>query len=91
MCCRQIVNVQALDHILPSGHDGGHVHPRDIWSGERVLQSLFGLVDLCDAQNVVNVSNEGDSLGRNQVGGRIASLNNNTSVEVKAYTINGTY
>lgn len=60
--CRQVVDVQTFDLVLPLGHDGWHVHPWYVRKSKRVLQPLCGLIDLRDSQDVVNVGNEGDSL-----------------------------
>ena len=52
----------------PVGVDGGHVHPGHKGAGEGVEEAFGGFVDFGDAQDVVDVGDDGQALGGDEVG-----------------------
>lgn len=74
----QVVEVRGLVAELevrgPVGVDLGHVHPGDVGLGEGVEDDLRRLPDLGDAEDVVDVGEDGQAGGRHQVGGRVADV-----------------
>ena len=64
--------MEAGDAGGPVGVDGGHVHPRGEGAGERVEQTLGRFVDFRHAEDVVDVGDDGQAGGGDEVGGRVA-------------------
>lgn len=54
--------------------DGGHVEPGHVGAREGVEDDLGGGPDLGDAQDVVDVADDGEASGGNEVGGRVADV-----------------
>lgn len=71
----EVVEVQLLpEGGRPVGVDGRHVHPRDVGFGEGVEEAEGGFVDLRDAEDVVDVRDDGQACGRHEVGCRVARV-----------------
>ena len=73
------MEVQVCEGRRPVGVDFWHVHPRDEGFGKGVEEAVFGVVDLRDAQDVVNIGDDGHARGGYQVcscvaGGRALDL-----------------
>jgi len=64
--------VEVGDGAGPVGVNLRHVHPRREGAGEGVEEALLGLVDLGDAEDVVDVVDDRQPLGRDEVGGCVA-------------------
>ena len=58
----------------PVGVNSRHIHPRHEGARERVQQPLGGFVDLGDAQDVVDVGDDGQALRRHQVRRRVSRV-----------------
>ena len=68
----QVVEVQVRNGARPVGVDSWHVHPRHEWSSEGVEETVFGLIDTGDTEDVVDVIDDGDAGVGNEVRGRVA-------------------
>ena len=55
------MEVEVGDGARPVGVDVRHVHPGGERAGEAVEETLFGLVDLGHAQDVVDVGDDGQA------------------------------
>lgn len=55
----QVVEMEVGYRARPVGIDGGHVLPLHEGAGEGVEETFFGLVDLGNAQDVVDVGDDG--------------------------------
>ena len=60
--------------LRPVGVDVRHVHPRGVGFGEGVEETLFGLVDLGDTEDVVDVADDRHAGVGDEVGRRVACL-----------------
>ena len=70
----QVVEVEVVDGSGPVGVDLGHVHPGHEGASEGVQEAFFGLVDLGDAQDVVDVGDDRQAFVGNEEGGGVADF-----------------
>jgi len=63
----QVVEMHVRKTFAPVGVDVGHVEPWGKWASEGVQKTLVWLVDLGDAQDVINVGDDSHSGWRNKV------------------------
>lgn len=64
----QVVEVDVGHVGRPVGVDGRHVHPGHEGAGEGVEEPFGGLVDFGDAEDVVDVGDDGEALRGDEVG-----------------------
>jgi hypothetical protein len=69
----QIVEMHVGQTLAPVGVDVGHVLPGDVLLGERVEQTLRRLVDLCDTEDIINITDNGETGSGYEVSGRVAN------------------
>ena len=62
------------DGTRPVGVYFGHVSPRDEGSGKGVEEAFFGLVDFGYAEDIVDVADDGEAGGRNEIGSCVADI-----------------
>lgn len=70
----QVVEVHIWQAFGPIGIDVWHVHPWSVRTGERVEKAFLWLVNLSDAQDVVDIIDDGQTSARNQIGRGIACV-----------------
>ena len=70
----QVVEVEVRDTARPVGVDIRHVHPRRKRTRERVQQTFLGLVDFGDAEDIVNIVDDGEAGRGHEVSGRVAGV-----------------
>lgn len=64
----QVVEMHVGDAAGPVRVDAGHVRPLHEGFGEGIQQAELGFVDLGDSEDVVNVGDDGQACGGNEVG-----------------------
>ena len=64
--------MEVVDRFGPIGIDLGHIHPGHEGAGEGVQDALLRLVNLRDAQDVVDVGDDGQTSVGDEEGGGIA-------------------
>jgi hypothetical protein len=70
----QVVEVRVVgEGARPVGVDLGHVLPLHKGARKGIEEALLGVVDLGDAQDVVNVGDERDALGGDEEGGGVSA------------------
>ena len=70
----QVVEVEVRDGAGPVRVHVRHVQPRREGPGEGVEEALLGQVDLGEPQDVVDVADDGQTLGRHQVRRRVPAV-----------------
>jgi len=68
----QVVEMHVGDATGPVRVDARHIRPLHEGFGEGVQQAEFGFVDLGDSEDVVDVGDDGQAGGGNEVGGCVA-------------------
>ena len=84
----EVVEVEVGDGARPVGVDVRHVHPGGEGAGEAVEETFRGLVDLGDAQDVVDVGDDGQAGLGNQIGGGV-TVDVALGVDVQALDVGG--
>ena len=82
------MEVKVGNAARPVGVDVRHVHPRRKRARERVQQPFFGLVDFGNAQDVVDVVDNGQTGRGNEVGGCVSRVRA-VGVDVQALDLGG--
>lgn len=62
------------DRAGPVGVNVRHVHPGHKGPGKGVEQAFFGLVDFGDAEDVVDVGDDGEAFVGDEIGGCVAGV-----------------
>lgn len=69
----QVVEMGVCERSRPVAVDVRHVHPGHEGLGEGVVEAVFRVVDLRDAEDVVDVGDDGQPGGGDEVGGGVAA------------------